>query len=127
MDKETVKIINLWADEEGVSHFRDIEVALREIPQGGCISEPLKTTNVWFRTTPEAQDMDWHPAPRRQLVISLASGVAELTASDGEVRLVRQGDIVLVEDTYGKGHKSKAFDGLPRQSIFIGLADETRL
>jgi hypothetical protein len=30
---------------------------------------------------------------------------------------------VLVEDTFGQGHKSKAFDGLPRHSIFIGLAD----
>lgn len=127
MVKETVKIINLWADEQGVSHFRDIEVDLTEHPAGGALSGPLKATNLWFRTTPGIQDMDWHPAPRRQFVISLAGGVAELTASDGEMRLIRQGDIVLVEDTFGQGHKSKAFDGLPRQSVFIGLDDETKL
>ena len=126
MANETVKIINLWADEDGVSHFRDLEVDLRDIPQGGALSEPLKATNVWFRATPEGQHMDWHPAPRRQFVISLAGGVVELIASDGEVRLIGRGEVVLVEDTYGKGHKTKAFDGLPRLSVFIGLDDDTR-
>jgi hypothetical protein len=118
-----VKVLNIWADEDGVSHFREIEFDLKAIPQGGAISDPLKTTNLWFRQTPEAQDMGWHPAPRRQLVITLSGGVAELTASDGEVRLVKPGDIVLVEDTFGQGHKSKAFDGLPRNSLFIALAE----
>lgn len=125
--RETIKIIKLWADEKGVSHFSDIEIDLAEHPAGGALSEPLKTTNAWFRTTPQAQDMDWHPAPRRQLVITLGGGVAELIASDGEARLIRNGDVVLVEDTFGQGHKSRAFDGLPRQSIFIGLAEETQL
>ncbi len=118
-----IKVLNIWADEDGQSHFRDIEIDTREIPQGGTISDPIATTNLWFRTTPEAQDMDWHPAPRRQFVIALGGGVAEITASDGESSLVNNGDVVLVEDTFGKGHKSRAFDGLPRQSVFIGLAD----
>jgi hypothetical protein len=120
---DKIKVLNLWADEQGISHFREIEFDIKEIPQGGGISEPIKTTNLWFRTTPALQDMDWHPAPRRQLVITLSGGIAELTASDGQSRLVKPGDIVLVEDTFGKGHKSKAFDGLPRNSLFIGLAD----
>lgn len=124
MSEETVKVINLWADESGESHFRELEIDLREIPDGGALSAPLKSTNVWFRSTPPAQDMTWHPAPRRQFVICLQGGVAEITASDGEVRLIKPGEVVLVEDTFGKGHKSKAFDGLPRQSIFIGLADQ---
>jgi hypothetical protein len=117
-----IKVVNLWADEEGISHFRDITFDTREVPQGGALSEPIATTNLWFRTTPEGQDMDWHPAPRRQLVITISGGIAEVTASDGESRLIHPGDVILVEDTFGKGHKSKAFDGLPRHSIFIGLA-----
>jgi hypothetical protein len=121
---EKIKIINIWADEAGESHIRDIEFDLREIPQGGALSEPIATTHLWFRTTPQHQDMDFHKAPRRQLVITLSGGIVELTASDGESRLIAPGQIVLVEDTFGKGHKSKAFDGLPRYSIFIGLADE---
>jgi hypothetical protein len=123
MNRQKVMVLNLWADQQGISHFREIEFDLKTIPAGGAISEPMKTTHLWFRRTPQGQDMDWHPAPRRQLVFTLSGGVAELTASDGEVRLVKPGDIVLVEDTFGQGHKSGAFDGLPRDSVFVGLAD----
>ncbi|MXO60672.1 hypothetical protein GRI89_14095 [Altererythrobacter salegens] len=121
--EQLVEVINLWADEEGVSHFRDIKIPLNAHPMGGALSEPLKTSGLWFRQTEENQDLGWHPAPRRQLVVTLSGGVAELTASDGEARLIHPGDIVLVEDTFGQGHKSKAFDGLPRNSIFIALED----
>lgn len=123
MSASKVKVLKVWADEHGVSHFRDIEFDMQAIPEGGAVSQPIKTTNVWFRQTTEKQDMDWHPAPRRQLVITLSGGIAEITASDGESRLVKPGDIVLVEDTFGKGHQSRAFDGLPRNAVFIGLAD----
>src|SRR5262245_36654332 len=102
---EKIPVLNIWADEDGVSHFRDIEFDLTEIAAGGGLSAPINTTQMWFRTTPKGQDMDWHPAPRRQFVVAYGGGVAEMTASDGEVRLVRPGDIVLVEDTFGKGHK----------------------
>ena len=121
MSQTKIRVLNVWADENGESHFRDIEIDTKDIPAGGTISDPLAATHVWFRTTPEKQDMSWHPAPRRQLVITLSGGVAEITASDGEARLVNPGDVVLVEDTFGKGHKSRAFDGLPRNAIFIGL------
>ena len=122
--QDTVKVINVWADEQGESHFRDIEFDLKSIPAGGTLSDPLATGNLWFRTTPENQDFDFHVAPRRQLVIGLGGGVAELTVSDGETRLVKPGEIVLVEDTFGKGHKSKAFDGLPRLCIFVALPEQ---
>jgi hypothetical protein len=117
-----VKVINVWADQEGVSHIRDIELDLRELGVGlGHISDPIKATNVWFRRSPEAQDMDWHPAPRKQFVITLSGGHAELTTSDGATRIIGPGEIVLVEDTFGKGHKSRAFDGLPRNVIFVAI------
>jgi len=121
-----VKILNIWADEQGISHFREFEIDTMKIPQGGTISSPIKAKNVWFRQTPQAQDMDWHLAPRRQFVITLSGGTGEITASDGEVRIVRPGEVVLVEDTFGKGHKSKAFDGLPRNVIFIEIEGDLK-
>jgi hypothetical protein len=124
MSANKIEVLNIWADEAGISHFREIEFDLEDIPQGGSISRPIAVTNLWFRATPEGQDMDFHPAPRRQLVVTLSGGVAQITASDGETRLVKPGDLVLVEDTFGQGHRSKAFDGLPRTSVFIGLADQ---
>src|SRR3974390_2287173 len=119
-----VKVINVRADEQGVSHVRDIEIDMKELAPGlGHISDPIKATSLWFRRTPEAQNRDWHPAPRKQFVITLSGGVAEFAVSDGETRRVGPGEIVLVEDTFGKGHLSKAFDGLPRNVIFIGVAE----
>src|SRR5208282_3288462 len=66
------------------------------------------------------QNIDWHPAPRRQYIINLDAGV-EITASDGEARKIGAGEVILVEDVSGKGHLSKALDGKLRHCIFVAL------
>jgi hypothetical protein len=63
-------------------------------------------------------DLDWHPAPRRQYIINLDAGV-QITASDGEARIIKAGEVILVEDTSGKGHLSKAVEGKIRNCIFV--------
>jgi hypothetical protein len=60
----------------------------------------------------------WHRAPRRQYVISLAGGIS-ITASDGETRHIGAGEIVLVEDTTGKGHITRSSGDKPRHTIFV--------
>jgi len=49
---------------------------------------------------------DWHPAPKRQFMIYI-QGEIEAEASDGEVRRFGPGSVTLVEDTTGKGHRSR--------------------
>jgi hypothetical protein len=63
-------------------------------------------------------DIDWHPAPRRQYIVNLDAGV-KITASDGESRLIGTGEVILVEDTTGKGHLSQHVEGKIRHSIFV--------
>ena len=65
-------------------------------------------------------DLGWHPAPRRQYVINL-DGAMQITASDGEVRTIGTGEVLLVEDTSGKGHLSKAVAGKMRRSIYVPI------
>jgi len=48
---------------------------------------------------------DWHPVPRRQVFI-LLQGEMEIEASDGTRVRSAPGDILLAEDTWGKGHRS---------------------
>ena len=67
---------------------------------------------------PPTYDLDWHPAPRRQYIINLDAGV-QITASDGEARVIGAGEVLLVEDTTGKGHLSKAVDSKIRNCIFV--------
>ena len=45
----------------------------------------------------------------------------KITASDGESRVIGAGEVILVEDTTGKGHLSKAVEGKLRHSIFIPI------
>jgi hypothetical protein len=113
-----MKIHNLYVDEAGESHFRDLDVEFVESTRAGRLSARLPATGIIFREVQPSYDLDWHPAPRRQYIINLDAGV-QLTASDGESRVIGAGEVVLVEDTWGKGHLSKAVEGKLRHCIFV--------
>ena len=115
-----MRIHNLYADAAGQSHWRDIEVEWVEQTPGGRLSKRLPATGIIFREVPAQYDLDWHPAPRRQYIINLDAGV-EITASDGESRVIGAGEVILVEDTRGKGHLSKAVEGKVRRCIFVAI------
>lgn len=115
-----MRIHNLYVDAQGETHFRDIEVKWTKEGPGGKMSDTLKATGIIFRQTPGSYDYAWHPAPRRQYIINLDGGV-EITASDGEKRVIGAGEVLLVEDVQGKGHMSKAIEGKMRHSIFVPI------
>jgi hypothetical protein len=113
-----MRIHNLYSDEQGDSHFRDIDIDWISESPSGKLSKRLPATGIIFREVPPDYDLDWHPAPRRQYIINL-DAAAEITASDGETRIINAGEVILVEDTGGKGHLSKAVDGKLRHCIFV--------
>jgi hypothetical protein len=115
-----MKIHRLFADERGETHFQDVEIQLTESTSAGRMSARLPATGIIFREVPPDYDLDWHPAPRRQYIINLDAGV-QITASDGEIRRIGAGEVLLVEDTRGKGHLSKALEGKLRHCIFVTL------
>jgi hypothetical protein len=114
-----MRIHNLYTDANGESHFRDIEVDWVEERRGSKLSKRMPATGIIFRETSADYDLDWHPAPRRQYIVNLDAGV-QITASDGESRLIGAGEIILVEDITGKGHLSKGL-GKMRHSLFIPI------
>jgi hypothetical protein len=93
---------------------------IRGVARSGRLSKRLPATGIIFREVQPDYDLDWHPAPRRQYIINLDAGV-QITASDGEARRIGAGEVLLVEDTHGKGHLSKALDGKLRNCIFVTL------
>ena len=115
-----MRIHNLYVDDKGESHFRDIEVEWAEERRGSKLSKRLPATGIIFRETASEYNLDWHPAPRRQYIINLDAG-AKLTASDGESRVIGAGEVILVEDITGKGHLSQAVGGQMRHSIFVPI------
>ena len=115
-----MKITRIFTDEQGETHFDEVEIPLKPHGQIGSLSETLPATGIIFRQVPSTYDYDWHNAPRRQYIINLDSGV-EITVSDGETRKIGAGEVFLVEDTTGKGHVSRAIGGQVRHSVFVTL------
>ena len=115
-----MRIARIWADDSGESHYQDLEVELKASGPLGKMSDPLPVTSMILRENEPGYDYDWHTAPRRQYIVML-EGLVEIQTSDGETRTFGPADIILVEDTTGKGHKSRSPDGKPRKSIFLPL------
>ena len=88
--------------------------------RGSKLSKRLPATGIIFRQTQAEHDIDWHPAPRRQYIINLDAGV-KIIASDGVSRVIGVGEVILVEDTTGKGHLSQHMEGKIRHSIFVPI------
>jgi hypothetical protein len=82
------------------------------------MSKRMPATGIVFRETTADYENSWHRAPRRQYVISLAGGIS-ITASDGETGHIGAGEIVLVEDTTGKGHITRSSGDRPRHTILV--------
>jgi quercetin dioxygenase-like cupin family protein len=106
-----LKYVTLCSDKEGASHFKNVEVGFQLAnfaPPAPPVflSDYLAATRFVFFKTPSGWIGDWHPPPRRQFFCCI-SGKFEITASDGEVRIFGLGDVFLLEDTTGKGHKSR--------------------
>ena len=112
----------IYTDDAGETHFEDLEIDLPDQGNDSWYSELWPATGVIFRKSRADQFIDWHPAPRRQFVITL-SGRAEVEASDGEIRQIGPGTIMLAEDTTGKGHITRGVGDEDRLSLFIPLPD----
>jgi hypothetical protein len=114
-----VKYAILYTDNNGESHFKDVEVGFEAInfaPPAPSVdlSSYIPATRFVFFRIPSGWYGDWHPAPRRQFFCCL-SGEFEFTTSDGETRTFHAGEVFLLEDIKGKGHKSR----VPSEEDFV--------
>ena len=115
-----MRIHNLYEDDNGESHWRDVEVEWTQTTPTGRLASLIPVSGLIFRETRADYDLDWHPAPRRQYIINLDGGV-QITASDGEARVIGAGEVILVEDISGRGHLSKSVEAKVRYSIFVPI------
>lgn len=115
-----ITITRIYSDENGESRFEDFEVPLKNNGDIGFLSEDEAAKSIVFREVKPSYDYDFHNAPDRQYIVLLEGGV-EIETSLGEKRTFKTGEILLVEDTTGKGHKTKNIETKLRKSIFIKL------
>lgn len=115
-----MKITRLYTGDDNESHFEEIDVPLTDAGDIGKLSQVYFATGVVLRETDGCYDYDFHNAPQKQFIIML-DGEIEIETGLGEKRRFKGGDILLAEDTTGRGHVSKSLDGKLRRSIFITL------
>jgi hypothetical protein len=123
-----MQYMRVYADSDGESHFEDVAVEFQEVnfspPTPPVYLSPFAPATRWaFFTLPPGWCGDWHPTPRRQIFFYLA-GEAEIEVSDGEIRRFQVGDAaLLLEDTTGKGHRSRVIGAEPLLLVVVQLPD----
>ncbi len=126
LDREaglTMQVVRIFTGDDGESHFEDVQIDLNRTSLAGMMSDPVGARSVIFREVSAGYFIDFHTAPRRQYVVNLTGGV-EIETGLGEKRYLGPGEILLAEDTTGRGHISRDVDGQPRQCLFIPLEDD---
>jgi len=119
--------LRIYADEAGESHLEDVEIAFAEIdfvpPAPPVLMSSFSPAAQYgFEVVPPGWYGDWHPSPGRVLAIYL-TGEGEIEASDGEVRPVEPGVILLAEDTTGKGHITRVTGSDNVLVVIVSLPD----
>ncbi len=116
-----MKITRIYTGVDKQSHFEDLEIPL--LPASyGVQSERVPVGGIIFRETPIDGTLDFHPAPRRQFVVTL-SGIGEIECGDGTRRRFGPGAVMLAEETTGQGHITREVAG-SRIGIFIPVTDD---
>lgn len=114
----------------GGSVFDELDITLgreRRDAQGHLLrsSNVFTSSLVQFTELPAGLDQTWHPAPRRQLV-TILSGMLEVTVSDGSARRFGAGEVFLADDAGTSGHRTRVVDG-PVLVQFAPMGDEVDL
>ena len=113
-----MKAVRIYTGADKKSHFEDLDIPLKPSTYG-TLSDLVPSEGVIFRETPAGGALDFHVAPRRQFVITLA-GRVEVECGDGTKQRFGPGDIMLADDTTGQGHITREIEA-PRKSLFIPL------
>ena len=106
------RLLRVHATPDGESHLQDLTVSADAgvLPLAGLTARSYNPSQV-----------SWHVAPQRQFAINL-TGELEVEVSDGARRRLGPGDLVFLEDIYGKGHVTRLLE--PVTCLFIQVAKD---
>ena len=106
-----IDYLRIYADAEGCSHFEfnTVDLASRDYaPPAPALntSAGAPADQIVFLELPAGWYGVWHPTPVRQWLI-LMRGACEFEAGDGQRAIRRAGEVVMLDDTHGRGHQTK--------------------
>ncbi len=123
-DFKPVMINHLFTGPDGQTHVEEIEAKFAW--KSGSDSTFYKlgaAAGAELRRAPAGRVSDWHPAPRKQYVITL-SGHGELEVAGGKKIEVGPGSIELVEDVTGKGHITRVVGNEERVTLQVPVGEK---
>jgi hypothetical protein len=120
--------LRIWASEDGESHLEYVDFAFEEsdfLPPAPSMYLTAQTpaSGYFIARVPPGWHADWHRAPVRELAVYV-TGEGEIEASDGTVRPLRPGTILLVDDTTGKGHITRVTGAEEMLVVIVTLPDD---
>jgi len=128
--------VHLYSDAQGISHFRDERLAFTAAAADPSLASPQlsnaraivsrqlsKAPGATLLLLKRGAAEDWHRAPRRMYLI-VVQGMSEVTAGDGEVRRFGLGSVMLMDDTTGKGHITRAVGDVDHIALTIPAPPE---
>ena len=121
-----VKVTRLYTGPDGKTKVEEFQIPLTPRDRGSDVSGSAALTSLQVRRTNQNYYLDWHPASRRQLVVTL-SGESEIELEGGRKIRLGPGNILLAEDVTGQGHISRAVGSKDRITLDIGLAEGATL
>ena len=109
-------IYRIYKGDDDISH-------IEELPLHDPFWESVKTSSaMFFKEFTPGTFLDWHPAPRRQIVIIL-SGRLEHEFRDGSRHTFGAGDVRVLVDTSGEGHTTRVLGDEAVLVAVVPLAD----
>ena len=109
----------VYADSAGVSHFREERLEFKAERAGTPAMHALGAGGgaLLARLNAGAFE-DWHTAPQPWYLV-VVQGISEVTTSDGAVRRFGPGALLLLDDTTGKGHQTRAVGAVDHVALII--------
>lgn len=105
-----MQYLRLYADGDGETHFATATLEMSEAdyrPPAPMLYVSHGYPGAFqFVRLPAGWEGRGITPPSRQFFVCL-EGEVEIAASDGDTRKVKTGDVVLMEDTSGKGHRTR--------------------
>lgn len=118
------RAVCIHADEAGNSHLTDLDLPLMRKAlgeDGGWRWEGVEPATVWGIAGDDPNHATgWHPCGMAGLSITL-EGKWEIEATDGSIRRLTAGDLLVMLDTTGIGHRSRPCGVAPCLTLGIGF------
>ncbi len=108
---------------DGRSAFVDDSIEMADGGEIGFLGTPVPATDIVLRSNPPDYAYDWHRAPALQFILML-TGEIEIETGTGERRRFLPGEVLCVEDTTGRGHRTRNTGNTQRNSAFVRVSGE---